>query len=516
VICLSIASKIRKCLQQKGIKEKLKLPSSTTSDSWRTVYERSTFPSLLGFLQDDLEPRYPILQSTKNVHKNSWDEMTLGSDSDDLKGAWRSVLACGKSMERQLNGDACNQKPLLSTVVSFVRNAYALPVPESCFGTNHVMIEEVSSCLLTLLDHVDKARHEQAKLRDMLYDEEGEGVDMDALQKFLESTGKALPIRLDEAEELYSYRERVTEWEGRLAKILEPAATDENGEGRNNLAAVQQLAVEAKTHAFVSKSHVQLQARIQKAHTIREKLIEWEKSCEQGEKNTIKAVTSLVRDASRLKLIFPEVSRLLEFHREQENWVDRSNIAIRSRISLTEVKSLIKRGEEMPLDLSDHLDKLKSRVGSAEEWNEHLEEVCPCPKSSDGTQDMLAWMKAMRQALYDGKQAELHELASEGSRIPVEVDAVKLLQVELDAKNWTQKAKKWIPIDGDSKRGKLDDLREHSEKAVALRDKLTLSEEEKDAWLLEGEAELDSIVEAADKWFEDVSCAPVFFLVCAS
>jgi hypothetical protein len=448
-----------------------------------------------------------LQSTTKNVEHNSWDEMALDSDSDDLKGAWRSVLACGKSMERQLNGDACNQKPLLSTVVSFVRNAYALPVPESCFGTNHVMIEEVSSCLLTLLDHVDKARHEQAKLRDILYDEEGEGVDMDALQKFLDSTGKALSIRLDEAEELYSYRERVTEWEGRLAKILEPAATDEHFEGRNDFATVQQLAVEAKTHAFVSKSLVQLQARIQKAHTIREKLIEWEKSCEQGEKNTIKVVASLVRDSARLKLIFPEVSRLLEFHREQDNWVDRSNIAIRSRISLAEVKSLIKRGEEMPLDLSDHLDKLKSRVGTAEEWIEHLEEVCPYPKSSDGTQDILAWMKAMRQALYDGKQAELHELASEGSRIPIEVDAVKVLQIELDAKNWTQKAKKWIPVDGDSKRGKLDDLREHCEKAVALRDKLTLSEEDKYAWLLEGEAELNSIVEAADKWFEDVSCA---------
>ncbi len=45
-------------------------------------------------------------------------------------------------------------------------------------------------------------------------------------------------------------------------------------------------------------------------------------------------------------------------------------------------------------------------------------------------------------------------------------------------------------------------MKEHVEKASHLREKLTLSDREKEAWVLDGEAELVSIVEAADSWFE--------------
>ena len=245
------------------------------------------------------------------------------------------------------------------------------------------------------------------------------------------------------------------------------------------------------------------------------------KTCIQDEENledkkeSIKFLGAMVRDANRLKLVFPEVSELLETHRSVETWIDRASIAIRSRISLSEIKALVETGEDMPVDLSDFMEKLRARVSQAEEWIEHFKEVVPCPEPlptattvhSDNT--LLRWMIQMRDSLVEGKHSDLHDFASEGSRIPVEVDIVKLLQIELDAKNWTMKARKWIPslVTDDSaacKRGKLEDLREHLEKASVLREKLALPAPVRNEWILEGETEMRTIVQAADDWFENV------------
>lgn len=243
------------------------------------------------------------------------------------------------------------------------------------------------------------------------------------------------------------------------------------------------------------------------------------KACANGDeddlddkKECVKYLLAMVREANRLKLSFPEVAELLETHQEVEAWIDRANIAIRSRISLTEIKSLIKRGHEMPVDLVDFMEKLRGREGLAEAWIHRFEKVVPRPgefqadTSNELDMGLLRWMQGMRGALLNGKYPVLHDLASEGSRIPVEVDLVKLLQLELDAKSWATKAKKWIPNlsmaeNPQSKRGKLEDLREHIGKAAQIREKLDLSASAKEAWTLDGEVAIRSIVRAADEWF---------------
>ena len=465
---------------------------------------------MFGKVEGDSTHSYPVhsLGKGDDTLLNSLD-LNLAADNDDAKGTWRSVLACAKSWERQLNGDAGgSKKPLLSTLVSFVRNVHGLPSPESCFGTNHVVVEEVSNCMLTLLNHVDQARQVQAKLNDALYDEPGEGVDVDALQKYLDSTSKSLSVRLDEADTLYRYRQVVSEWEAKVEKILESSRgiDDKTPDTQNDLVSVQKLSLDAQAHGFRSKSLVQLDARIAKAHKLKDRIAEWTESCSQGRKGSIKQVAALVRDTNRLKLAFPESTEILRFHRATESWVDRASIAVRSKISLTEIKSLIQRGEDMPLDLSDYLEKLKSRVAVAEGWLDRLKDVVQSPLAPGGHVNELAWLADMRIALLDGRYGRLHELASEGSRIPVDVEPLKLLQVELDAKNWSAKASKWVPCGNgtEGKKGKLDDIREHVYKAELLRDKLTLSEVDKKLWSLEGELALKSIVQAADSWLEQV------------
>jgi hypothetical protein len=64
--------------------------------------------------------------------------------------------------------------------------------------------------------------------------------------------------------------------------------------------------------------------------------------------------------------------------------------------------------------------------------------------------------------------------------------------VKIDAKNWSSKAKKWIPVQNGvdnenmsgQKRAKLVDIRDHLTKANPLREKLVLSPAECEVWYL--------------------------------
>ena len=442
-----------------------------------------------------------MLDDTLDEHT----DVNLVLEPDDSKGAWRSILACGKSIERQLNSERLglgDQKPLLSTLLTFVGKAYSLPTPESCFGTHHVMIEEVSNTIISILNHVKKAQNIHAKIRDKMFDESQGGIDSDDLLKFLDTEYSALPIRLREVDKLYQFRDIIVQWELRLLQVLSVTEEDvEYANTKNYLSIAEEMRQEARGHGYRSKALVQLTTRINKAYDLRDRILRWKRAGAQGKMTTIKTVSVFVKEAKRIKLFSPEVQEMFECHRLAEEWIDRANIAIRSKISLDEIKNLIQRGEEMPLDLSEYIDKLKTRVRIADDWLEALDEIVPF--KNDGCTRLQIWQN-LESSLQNGSHSGLHELSSEGNRIPVDVVAVKLLQLALDAKNWTAKALKWIPNNIDSKRGKLCDLREHLDKVSFLRPKLPLPEIERNRWKPAGEYELSVIIVAADSWIEKV------------
>ena len=435
------------------------------------------------------------------------DEPLLACD-EDMKGVWRSILSYGQSMERAAAAAAAEHgvaRPTLVEVVNFMRKAYALPWPEESFGNRHVCVEQLSECFHNLQDHVSKARDARAGLLDFLANDE-DGVDMDALRKLLyDQLPKACPLFLSEETILGNELQIASEWQVQVDALLEnpPAELD-------CLARAKELASKARTFGVRIRGLVCLEKRIEKAHQFQERLEGWD---QHKSTNTVKSVAALVRDVNRVNLPSVFVRKLLNFNKELESWVERCNIAIRSRISLSEVESLIHRAESMPLNLSEFLDKLHARVRLAKSWIAELEDKVPCVYTTDDEGnpmvDQIGWMMSMRLALAEdqskgGNCSMLLELCSEGARIPVEITAMKLLQIEIDAKNWMQKAEKWIPGSRGSKRGKIEELREHLAKAVALRDRLPC--EDKDRWVLDYEAKIESIVTAADSWFEEV-CA---------
>ncbi|KAL3925773.1 MAG: hypothetical protein SGILL_000191, partial [Bacillariaceae sp.] len=510
------AIKMRKCEEKRWKKKRPKSPAVNTSGSWRSVYERVAFPSeesVLGQMQDDPIPKYTFDSNKNSTVQRKYSDASHGVDitieTDDLKGAWRAILACGKSIERQLHGELPgNRKPLLSTMLSFVGNSYGLPLPESCYGTNHVMVEEVANNMLFILENIQMAQEVQAKIRDKINNGSGEGVDSDGLLKFLDSESAAIPIRLPEVESLYDSRSVVTEWESRLATLLD---TKDDGSGDEatlvQLEEVGHLRDEAKAHGYVSKAVVQLITRINKAHDLRDRILQWKESFARGGKGSLKILAALLKEMKRIKLGFAEASEIVEFDKMSNNWIDTANVAIRSKMAYSEIQALISTADKIPLDLSEFLEKLKTRAQSADQWLQALETVVPL------REDKLEWLNNLHPSLYNGDQVYLHELSSEGNRIPVEVPEARILQVALDAKNWTAKSQKWIPSAEESKKAKLEDLRDHLDKATAFRARLPLSESERNQWSPEGEKEIAKIVDSADDWFEKV-CSVLLQRLC--
>ncbi len=350
-------------------------------------------------------------------------------------------------------------------------------------------IKDIHENLDLLLSYVEIARSHQARLLDLWYQK---GADVDEVRKRLDTLAKESPLQLDEVHELKSQTDAVMKWQMRL----------ENG--FENIEDAEALVREGETLGFESRGLSQLRSRLNKVHEIRESVREWRLS---GKKESTKFLANLVREIQRIRCPFEEAQEVLSLQQESESWIDRASIAIRTKLSLQEMDDLVKRGESLPLDLSEFIDKLSTRIALGKSWLERFEDAVPQPESDPSQSPslhMYKWMQNIRLALNpsaeDGDTVvpTLHELASEGGRLPVQVDCVQLLQIEIEAKSWSARARKW-----DSKRPKLEELQEHVSKATNLQERLTvLDSNERNSWQLEGEEEVRKLVAEVETWLE--------------
>ena len=438
--------------------------------------------------------------TTGDFRKHKPEDLSSSSGSRVSMSAsqqtWKAVLSCAKALENQLQKGPATP-PL--NILNFCQNASKLTPPESIWTYSDPMVKEINDVMDTLMKAVIQAKRLRAEWMDLWYQP---GVDIDAVKKSLKRA-ENLYVRPDVYEELCRELEVVIEWQTQVDEMRKSPKS-----GQDDVTEMETLYQEAKSlHAFQSKGMRAVESRLEKAAQLTDKINKWKERIANGDpKESTKFLTSLVREINRLKLKFEAASFALSLSEDVESWIERANIAIRSRISLSEIKSLIERGQEIPVELSEYLEKLKSRVETAEDWLEKLQEFATVP-SLITDDDALSWMKSVREKLNEDSNVaiSMHDLACEGSRIPVEMDSVKLLQIELDARNWSVKAKKWIPDEVDSemsRKGKIEEIREHVEKAESLRQRLSLSPEARNQWMLDGEAELTGIVDQVDEWFD--------------
>ncbi len=223
----------------------------------------------------------------------------------------------------------------------------------------------------------------------------------------------------------------------------------------------------------------------------------------------------MVKESNEINLGFPELSILSKVHKDAEEWVDRASVAIRSKISLHELENLVHVGQKLPLGLAGTLDKLTARYEEACAWVARLNVEVPSPLenmnmtgSNLNVSHLNTWLRFMLESLKSGdkeKIDELLDLAVQGSRLPVEINILQLLQIAIDSKDWSLKGECWLPSSGELfKKGKIDDLRNHVDLAQSIISKAGLLTGREGQWNLEYLEEISDIVRKADIWYEKV------------
>jgi len=445
---------------------------------------------------------------------------------EELKKPWRSVLDCAEALVQRVPiervegtseglvtipvTNVTGPKPTLEDLLLVLRKAHTLPRPEEVFGKRDTAVKRISACMNTIIDLAAKARNKLAALNDKVFDEDGDGIDLIELDDTLNGLEQAIPLTLKEIPTVRTMLEKAKDWEARLNRVLAGDISGvfslEDYEVNKSdvcvLTAAERLVLEGKNLPLRPRSLVLVSKRVEKALVLRERLREMDS--EKGD--TMKQYSSLVREANKIDLAFPEVTALSTVHEAAEQWTDRATIALRSRLSLAELEDLVETGNQMPVNLSDLLGKLQSRVDEANDWVKELKEAVPgsetlAKSSSAGfATDRLQWLGRIRDVFHDddGDGARtLLNLASDGSRIPVDIVELQLLQIETDARNWAIKAQKWT-----ENRGKIEDLRDHLKRGDAIRTRVDLEKKQKSQWVLDSEDDLKAIVKSADKWYK--------------
>jgi len=546
-ICRRRATKTRKNLRKVKKRNEMNAPLSAVlaplSDSWRRRYERFE-PTLIGdFRRVPGFSKYPYYrsgvdtQSALNLHPWSQNDalgmvenlnIKLENDimnsynvekNEELMKTWKDLLKCGQGITESLQ--RVTSKPMLRNILIVVGKAYSIPKPEDVFGRRDSIAKHISQCMNALLDRVDSSRDALANLSDAVYDEYIEGVELNSLRKTLEHSELKSAVRLEEFDIVREMLEEALRWEAKLVSVgkddveIPDSLTGEDLHlPLQSLSSAEDLAFEGRKMSLLPRSLVLLAERIECAHDLRARIKQWSEQDNSDNSDNVKYIASMIKEANRINLGFPELSILSKVHRNAEEWMDRAAVAIRSKISLNELESLVQSGERMPVRLSGPLEKLRSRYDQAFEWVATLKELVACPleRTSESGCDLdtincAVWLNSMRKSLDDGnedKAKTLVDLAAQGSRLPVDVMFLQLLQTAIDSRNWSQKAKRWIPCASGNnfKRGKIGDLMDHLKGAHGIHEKIRKLTDGKHQWQLECEKSLQAIVQKAEEWFE--------------
>lgn len=523
--------------------------TSFSSESWRWRVNQAK-ATMLGDYRSNKDPTYhyfdpaSITESKLFSTELPWRIKRFGDDSDasdeemkseprkrsisivwttdeieKAKTIWKSLLAYTTDVLSKIGGAANNgeSKPSLSDLLDLVGKAHALPTPEEAFGRRDPSARTMSEKMNSIIDAIDTGRDCVAKILKHLKDD-GEGIELEDLKKSIQEIEQSCPVSLSELDTVKRQIEEATLWEetmdSNVNRGADSDASDDDAGGdtitekKCTLEKVERLLSKGRNLTLRPRSLVRLQHRVERAHVLRRRIVVWNEARNQEDPQNIKFIATLIKEANKVDLAFPELLTLTGVHKKAEEWMDRASIAARTTISLEELETLVSTGESLPLNVSDVLEKLQKRLKQAQEWIMCVSEIVP------SSEDNIVWLKRFRNALEDSDSAtQLTNILSQGSRIPVDMNCMKLLQIEIDARNWSMKARPWIPENLESsdetgvpqKRGKIDDVEEHLDRASTLRDRLWFSDEEKSQWLLDGESELKQMLEMAETWFDKVS-----------
>jgi len=461
------------------------------------------------------------------------------ADRSEMKVRWRQLMAHAEKMivgcfdadEVKKKGKFQKKKdrdhlqseerprPTMRDVLDLLSVAHAMPMPLENPGEG--FIEKTVSTLNQLLKFVSLGRDCLSNLHDSVYcHNKNDGIDLEHVKKTLKRAKKT-PLKLEEADIVQEVVNRASEWEKRLdqlmcnsALVLTDAATAKTKGNRRKdfVAEAMSLVEEAKSLTPLDnlKSKIALEKRIKRAINARERILAWDnEECNVDDKNIdLKNVVSWVNEMNRIGLYFPEVNRLITIRNSAEIWMEKVAAVNRTDAHLSDIETLICEGIEMPINVSDFLTGLEEKAEKARQW---LDEFRACFPDSIAIKDesklsppeYLEIMSMIRHELgkSNERRNEILGLKLSGAVVPLKMDLMEVLTMEVEAYKWSAEAEKML-FDSESKKIGLTYAREHIKNATVLRGMLPFDFRGKKNWFLRCEKKLMDILLLADRWLE--------------
>jgi hypothetical protein len=192
----------------------------------------------------------------------------------------------------------------------------------------------MDSVMGRLVRAVEACRSDHAYVVDALFsdpeDGEDEGVDTDAVRRLVETAVECSPCIPDWAQEQRRQLDAVEEWQRLVELALSPSSEEDGGSvagdgGVGELADLERLLrLARRTLAFRSMAQVSLEQRLDKAYDVRGRIRALLDPATPLE--TLKVLGSVVREAAKLGVTFPEARQLADCHQRAEAWVDRASV----------------------------------------------------------------------------------------------------------------------------------------------------------------------------------------------
>jgi hypothetical protein len=405
----------------------------------------------------------------------------LTSDWDDIvvKETWEAVLNCAR---------LCSEtKVSLSALSAFLTHATFLGE-----ASETVVSREVNTTMNSIVHRYIQGRVDRAKLLDLWYDPNG--VDVDELKILMDSvsspsTTEGALVLIDELEEMRRQLRIVAAWQQRVNALRSTCNTNESII-RNDLSQLEALDREGSRHGFRSKGHIELKKQLESIYELQDKIEQLSRK-----KATVKSIAALVRDIHRIGVQFPVANSLLRYNKMIDSWLAEAGAAIRSVTPIASVRCLIERGSDLPTSLQDHMDKLMAKLNRGEAWLQKLYSTL-----SYHGDDFCTISHRIQKLLGDEATAKnLFELIQDSNTLPVSIGYVYLLEVEVDAHQWTVEAQEFL----DTKTA-METLKTHCEAAGALRQRLQVNDEQRAAWALPLENEMKNVLASSHTWMSSV------------
>ena len=252
------------------------------------------YPTMLGDLRDgSASPKYNFHSVVSPFSSNESTKSSIESESEDLemdlgsdmkpKARWKSFLSMTTPIIKNILSAKSNaKKPRLEEISSLLNTCITLPLPT--FNMKENMMNRMERNITTLADLFTTGRDHLAKLMDVVDDADGSGIDLDKISTCIQRIENNCPVTLNEIKVIQKGIEEVQIWDHEVSKALQNDLSSEmqKGEGetddkdRNDLPVMENLLEKAKGLLLHSKSMVQLEDKLERAYSLKRKIMAWQ------------------------------------------------------------------------------------------------------------------------------------------------------------------------------------------------------------------------------------------------